>query len=137
MMDNPLRIFPILLCLVLGCSGGPKLGKPVTVQGKVTLNGKPQDKITVGFIALGGIPADHKTKTAETNAEGKYSIDKVYPAEYMVTLQDASSTKVDPALATAVPTNTSPLAKYGGDSPLRAQVAAGKTTFDFDVPPAQ
>lgn len=136
MISNLQRVSPILLFLIVGCSG-QNLGKPANVQGKITLSGKPQDKVTVSFIAIGGLPAEHKTKTGTTNAEGQYTIKQVYPAEYMVTLQDASPPILDPAKAPAEPTNTSPFAKYGGDSPLRALVAEGKTTFDFDVTTAQ
>jgi hypothetical protein len=133
MIGNRLRVSPILFLLMLGCGGGPDLGKPLTVQGKITLDGKPQDKITVAFIALGGLPAEHKSKSSATNAEGKYTFEKVYAAEYMVTLQDSAAPKVDPAMAPAEPKDASPLAKYSGDSPLRAKVSADKTTFDFEL----
>ncbi|MCC7420251.1 MAG: hypothetical protein IT428_08230 [Planctomycetaceae bacterium] len=81
-----------------------------------------------------GLPANVRYVHATTDAEGKYSIAEVYPAEYQVTLMPASAakTEVDPNNAAANPANPE-FAKFGPESPLRANVSATQTKFDFDT----
>jgi hypothetical protein len=118
----------------VGCSSGPNLGDPVKVSGKITRKGKPMANVTVGYITTSeGVPGPYRYAASKTDAEGAYSIDKVYPGEYHVSVvpeppaPDASgkveATPGDPALA-----------KYGINSPLKADVASGSQEFSFDIP---
>lgn len=124
--------FAVLLCLSLGCSGGPDYGRPVAVQGKITQGGQPVSGAIVTFHAMSDLPAELRTRTATTSAEGAYQIQDVYPAEYKVMIHPMADPNVDPGAAPAVP-DAGPLAKYGDESELRANVSAEKTTFDFEL----
>jgi hypothetical protein len=120
--------------LVLAGCGGGSLGTPTDVTGKVTQNGQPLADVQVTFHALEGLPAEHRTRTAQTDSEGLYKLTEVYPAEYQVTIaKPVDYSDVDPAeVAAEMPAND-PLAKYGDESPLRANVSPDKSTFDFQL----
>jgi hypothetical protein len=119
------------LSLLLGGCGGPSYGKAVTVKGKVTLDGKPVENARIIFHAVaGGLPAEVRTQQAEIAADGTYTLQKVYPAEYMVQVQ--STAPPDATMATAEPA-PSPLNKYGAESELRAKVPSDTNTFDYDL----
>jgi len=132
-----------MLCLVgisllAGCgSGGP--GKPVAIEGTVTLDGQPLANTQLQFVASEGLPANLRSHVATTNADGKYSLPKVYPATYAVSIVEAAAAPPDPAGGpVVVVVNNNPkankLAKWsGGNSELRAEVSAEKKTFDFEL----
>lgn len=126
-------------CLVFaGCAA--QVGQPVEVTGEVKLNGEPLAGVTVGFSALGGLPAEYRYASAVTDDAGTYVIPKVYTAEYMVLLNDTAAEAADlatgetPALVQAVPKGGNPaLVKYSQQSSLRAVVNADSTTHNFDL----
>jgi hypothetical protein len=129
-------------CVVFAGCGGAQVGKPVEVTGEVKLNGEPLAGVTVGYSAIGGLPAEYRYASAVTDDAGMYVIKKVYPAEYMVLLNDTAAEAPapppapgdTPALVHAVPKGGNPaLAKYSQQSPLRAAVNADSTTHNFDL----
>lgn len=142
--------FPIkrsIACLVLaiattGCGGSNAPGTPVGATGTVTLDGKPLVAATVGFTAITeGIPAKYRYTSAITEPDGSFVVDQIYPAEYMVTLnQDGASPGLaaatgpaaDQAVVSAVAGN-SKLDQYANNSPLRAKVSGEDAKFQFDV----
>src|SRR5262249_41354175 len=108
----------------------------------VKLDGEPLEGVTVAFSAISkGLPAEFRHASAVTDADGMYVLKKVYPAEYMITLNDTAAEGPPPvgeessaAMAEAVPSGgNSALAKYNVNSPLRAEVDAGSTTHNFDL----
>lgn len=120
-----------LLITLLGCSDAP--GKSLSVSGKITLDGKPLDDATVGFVALTeGIPPKYRYKAATTEADGSYKIEDIYPAEYTVTLTQGPDADEGIAAPNAIAGNTK-LTEFGPNSPLRAAVSADKTLFNYDV----
>lgn len=125
-----------------GC--GASLGKPVLVEGRVTLDGKGLANAIVSFAAIeGDLPGDKRSASAKTDSTGVYQIEKIYPAEYQVSISDAAVTNTaaipgagpgQPGLVLANPGAGTPLAAYQpGSSPLRAQVSEETTNFDFDL----
>lgn len=115
-----------------GC--GSEHGSPVDVSGKITNGAEPVANAQVTFHSLNTeIPAVDRTKTAQTDAQGAYSISGLYPSEYMVRVEKPLPANQDPGMAPAESATDDPLAKFGADSPLRANVAEDKTTFDFDL----
>lgn len=132
------RRFPPLLTLfsvlAIGCSGGPSLPSPSSVSGTIKQKGKPYPNVVVGFTAISaGLPANARYASAKTDASGKYSIEKIYPAEYQVTL-----TEEVPPPAEGAPVQASAgspaLAKFGPTSTLGVKVEPGTpAAFDYDV----
>lgn len=116
-------------CGISGC--GNSYGTPIAVTGKITLAGQPVTKARIIFRSSDTkLPGELGTLVAELKPDGTYSIEKVYPSEYVVMLE---STGGMDATKSAVPP-PSPLASYGATSTLRAKVAADKKVFDFDLP---
>jgi hypothetical protein len=125
----------ILTSACLGCGSKEDLPKPVAVTGKVTSDKKPMSGVTVGFTAISkGLPARYRYVQSTTDAEGNYSMATVYPAEYQVTLNKAGAAapEADPQKVAVNPADPE-LAKFGIDSPLRANVSSTATKFDFDT----
>lgn len=117
-----------------GCGKDPTadLGKAVTVTGAITLDGKPSANVEVIFKRLdAGAPAAHRQFAAVTDAEGKYSLDDVYPATYSVMVNEKKDDNGEGEGAAAI--ETGPYKKYGADSELQAEVTDAKTTFDFEL----
>lgn len=115
-----------------GCGKSVDLGSPVSVSGSVTLDGKPLAKAAVGFNAISkGLPAKYRYVSAFTDDGGNFTMERVYPAEYEVTLaqEDPSA----PAIKDAAVSGNPKLAKYAGNSPLRANVSAESTTFKLEA----
>ncbi len=127
-------VCPAILSLFLAvtCLGCAKPAEPLEVHGTVTLDGKPLANATVGFNAISeGVPVQFRYASAITEATGDFTIQKCYPAEYVVTLtEDAGGA---PAAENAAIPGNPKLAKYGPTSPLRAEVSDEKTTFKFDA----
>lgn len=134
---NAIRRGILLGMLVAGC-GGPDYGTPVTVTGTVSLDGKPLPNMEITFHNVaGGLPATLRTVRGQTDAEGRYTLDEIYPAEYQVGVTPATeptdSPVADESQVLAVP-NAGPLQKYElGNSPLRASVSSEMHHFDFTL----
>jgi len=125
----------LVLALVLSlpaCSSGPKPPPMAKVSGKITRKGKPLPPLTVAFTVMsGGIAPDFRYSTTKTDAEGKYAIEKLAEAEYMVSIiEDVPPVDEGKVMATV---GTPQLAKYGPDSPLRTTVKAPASEFIYDI----
>lgn len=127
-MDLKLGSWFVLALVVsvvsLGCGRGPLIdpSTAVTIHGTVTRGGKPFPLGEISFHSLSN-PERGMVFTSEMDSEGKYNIEGVPPGEYQVRIALVMPEgSADPALA-----------KYHKDSPLRAQVSADKTAFDFDL----
>lgn len=120
--------------LAFGCSGGPSLPSPSSVSGTIKQKGKPYPNVVVGFVATSaGLPANARYASAKTDASGKYTVEKIYPAEYQVTLTEEVP---PPKEGEMVPANAgSPaLAKFGPTSTLAVKVEPGTpAAFDYDI----
>ncbi len=132
------RTFLSVLLLSLfsfsGCGGDPtaELGKPVTVSGAITLDGKPSANVEVIFKRLdAGAAAKNRQYVAKTDTAGKYSLEGVFPAKYSVMVNEKKDDTGDQEAAAAV--ETGPYKKYGVNSELTAEVTDANTTFDFEL----
>jgi hypothetical protein len=107
----------------------------VDVSGKITMGSEPVADAQVTYHSLNNeIPAAERTKTARTDAQGAYSVSGLYPSEYVVRVEKPLPANQDPGMAAAEPVAADdPLAKFGADSPLRANVSEEQTSFDFDL----
>lgn len=134
-------MFVSLVLVSAGCQRGPALPTPVQIAGKITLKGKPVDSASISFTAISaGLPSKYRYVQGKTDANGEYSIPKVYPAEYLVQINKsdpaaATAAPVAPEQAVANPFENSPFAPYGNESPLRALVQPDATRFDFELAP--
>jgi hypothetical protein len=127
---------------VSGCGdSGPAnkdLGDPMEVSGTVTMDGTALPDVEVIFTTgADGVAAEHRRFSAKTDSSGAYKIEEIYANNYGVSIVAAGGGEDDPdaepddeAPAEDVP---SPLSKYGSNSTLTANVAEGKTTFDFPL----
>jgi len=119
---------------LIGCgSGGPKppdLGKPVAVKGKVTMDGAPAANVEVTFTraAEGQAAPESRQFVAKTDANGEFSLPKVYPANYSVMIVDPAEIKQENAAV-----ETGKYKAYGVNSSLTAKVAEGSTDFPFEL----
>jgi hypothetical protein len=124
----------IIFCLfvMIGGCGGPDLGRPATVTGKVTVDGQPLVNATVTFHCTGGLPAEFRTARGTTDSSGAYKIAKVYPGTYTVSAVEAASgaAAADPGMQNASAEDTlRPVA--GGE--LRVDVKSETVTFDVPL----
>lgn len=104
MVTRRARLILTLLCALLalsGCGGGA--GKPVPVEGKVTLDGEPIADVTLVFT-----PTDGKGQRAhgKSGSDGTFRLttrntgDGALPGSYKVTVRkDSSSTLGDSGMA--------------------------------------
>ena len=121
------------VAVLSGCGGGGEdYGTPVTVTGNLKMDGQPLADAQVTFTAMEGLPGELRSRMATTDAQGNYKLDEVYPAEYRVMVQKFA---YDPAQAPADGgvAQKDPLALYGAESSLRAQVSDEKTEFPFEL----
>lgn len=119
-----------------GCGSSVSPGEPVEASGVVTLDGSPLSNVTVGFTAITeGIPAQYRYTSATTETDGTFKVEKIYPAEYMVTLNDSEAFAPEGAADAKVEAvaGNPKLAKYTNDSPLRAKVSDTETSFKFEA----
>jgi hypothetical protein len=99
-----------------GC-GGSDHGVPISVSGKVTLDGQPLTELTVIYHNTGGLPAELRTQRARTDAQGTYSLAEVYPGDYTILFEQTAAAPEDPGMAPATESATdASLAKYSGDN---------------------
>ena len=120
----------LAVAMLAGCSSGPKPPPMAKISGKITHKGKPMPPLTVAFTAMsGGIPADYKYVSTKTDGEGKYAIDALAEAEYMVSLIDDTPPKFEGQAIVGSPL----LVKFGPESPLRTTVKAPAAEFNYDI----
>ena len=120
----------LLGLVVVGCSG-PDLGTPVDVSGKLTVEGKPVEKIHVSFTFSGeGRPAEFRNFRGTSNAQGEYQITGMYPGSYLVSF--AAEEGELPEGEDVPAEQTGPLANVDLEG-RTADVSADSTTFDFDL----
>lgn len=127
----------LLLSLIIfsGCGSDPtaELGKPVTVTGAITLDGKPSANVEVIFKrTTAGAPAENRQFAGTTDSDGKYSLDNVYPATYSVMINEKKESGAGEGEGAAA-LDTGPYKKYGEKSELTAEVSDAKKTFDFEL----
>lgn len=119
--------------VVAGCSSGPNLGDPAKVSGKISRKGKPLANVTVGFITTSeGVPGPYRYASTKTDGDGAYLIEKVYPGEYTVSIVPDSPAPDASGKVEAVPGDPA-LAKYGTNSPLKAEVFGAEVEFSHDI----
>lgn len=124
--------FAILL-MGVGC-GGSDHGVPVSVSGKVTLDGNPLADLTVIYHSTGGLPAELRTQRAKTDAQGAYSLAEVYPGNYTILFEQTAAAPEDPGMALATESATdASLANYSGDNAPSASVSETNTEINFDL----
>jgi len=124
----------ILICLlVVGC-GGADHGTPVSVSGKVTLDGESMPGLTVIYHNTGGLPAKFRTQRATTDAQGTYSLPEVYPGDYTILFEKTAAVPDDPGMAPATESATdASLAKYSGDNAPTASVSENTAEINFEL----
>ena len=117
------RLAAVSVLLTVGC--GPDLG---TVNGHVTLDGKPIKGVEITFEPVG---QSGGTAMGYTNAEGNYALQfpgrqaGAPPGEYMVRL--AGSEVDDVGQRVKIPP------KFNSQSDLKRTVSSGDNKFDFDL----
>ncbi|MDA1162955.1 MAG: hypothetical protein O3B13_07625 [Planctomycetota bacterium] len=117
--------------MAMGCGGSPH-GSPVSVSGKVTLDGKPLTELTVIFHCNSGLPAEFRTQRSKTDDQGVYSLPTIYPGEYTILFEQAGELPDDPGMAPAeLPVTDTSLSKYKGDNAPSASVSGTNTEFNF------
>lgn len=124
-----------LVACVLSCAGcgGPNFGTPTKVTGKVSVSGQPPKDVRLIMQANDGkLPADKRFATATLEADGAFEIEKVFPAEYTVSLESALPPPADPGSAAAVPNAYLPLDQNGSPKSLTAKVSTETHEFTFD-----
>jgi hypothetical protein len=123
----------VLLAVVLvvaGCDGGPApspLGAPVTVKGKVTLNGAPLTKGTVAFFPVE--PGKGDESFGVLGPGGEFTT-TVFPGKYRVAVEPDYVRAGTPPKTSNIP------AKYQkpGGSGLEIDVpTGGRTDANFDI----
>lgn len=142
----------VVVCLlfVFGCAKEeppPDVPELIPVSGTVTLDGKPVEGAVVLFIPTG---STNFSALGATDAEGKYKLqtrtgqqlrDGVPAGEYRVAVSrmvkpDGSPLPPDPSTPPAMVgarEQIAPEFSLPGQSRLKARVAQGSNTFDFDV----
>ena len=118
-----------LLVGSLGCGGGdlPELG---TVQGKVTMDGKPLAGVMVQFHPL----AEGRPGSGVTDAEGNYVL--MYDGGIKGTKVGTNKVEITTVWPDGEPgagqSETIPT-KYNSASTLKEEIKKGRNTFDFTL----
>jgi hypothetical protein len=151
-LRNARLLFAVALCLALAALAGCGKGR-ATVNGKVTLNGKPLTTGTVSFI---GGPSD--TGSGHINADGTYAVPDAPLGDCKVTVQTpramggVQGMPKPPAGMKGMPKEMLPPGaeegskavrvvpapeKYGSPdtTPVTYTVKKGTQTFDIDLKP--
>lgn len=121
----------LLLALIVatGCSAKPKdMPELGVVTGTVTLDGKPLDKVTVVFESESG-----RSSFGSTDATGRYEL--IYAGNAKGAVVGPNKVVINSQLdAPPGPDWKDPVpARYNAKSELKADVVAGKNTFDFPL----
>jgi hypothetical protein len=140
----------IVLSIIAGCSGGPKIPQTVSVSGKITYQDKPLAGAEVGFISSTGgedlLPARGVTNdagefTLTTYFDPQHELKGAIPGEFVVTVSKSETMdeeKMREQFATNPTMEFKKLvpAKYTNakESPLKATVKAeGPNNFEFKL----
>lgn len=129
LLATALLLAPITLA---GCGkGGPDLGKPVEISGKVTMDGKPSAGVQVLLTrTTPGGGAKDRDFMAKTDENGDYKLPGVYPANYLVRVTEIK--QEDPQQILAF--DSGPYVKYGSEaSGLTAEVQESQRDFSFNL----
>lgn len=118
----------VLALLVSSGCGGSSYGKPVSVSGVVTVDDKPFANALVTYNCTEGREAEFKSFTATTGADGKYTMEAVFPGPYDVFVSEVVS-DVDPGMASA--TAGQELKPAAGE--LKTEVGTSAHTFDVKL----
>ena len=136
-MDVSGRLFLILISILFSVGCNSRLGKSYEVSGKITKGEKPVAGATVVFQCVSEMPAKYRTVRGKTDASGQYKLRKVYAGSYEVEILEAGmfstpgGSDQDFGEEPALPGNAVNV------EPRKAEVAEGKTNFDFDLKHAQ
>lgn len=124
----------VILITATGCGGGADYGDPVSVSGKVTLDGDPLKSLTVVYHTTDSLPAEFRTLRTKTDDQGQYSLSEVYPGNYTIGFENVAEVPEDPGMAPATQSATdTSLANYTGDNAPTANVSDSNTEFNFDL----
>jgi len=144
---------PIVLTMLVGCSGGPKVPKTVHVSGKITYNDKPLAGAEVGFVskfdnkdvlAARGVTNDRGEFTLSTYIDPQHEVAGATPGDFVVTvtkIEKMDQQKVMEQFSSSNPAMEGMLKKLvpekyteAKDSPLEASVTVGGTNkFEFKL----
>lgn len=125
-------VFCCLFMLASGC-GGPGLGSPATVTGKVTVDGAPLSGATVTFHCIGERAAEFRTFKATTDGDGQYTIDEIYPGSYdVMAFEAAPGAGADEAAGMASAAGGDEL-KHADGGELTAEVTSDGIEFDIEL----
>lgn len=143
----------VLLFSIVGCGGGPKIPRTVSVSGKIMYKDAPVAEAEVGFVsrldnkdvlAARGVTDSSGEFTLSTYIDPQHEVSGATPGDFAVTVTKIEKmdqqammeqfSKGNPAMVGMF----KPLvpAKYGDakGSPLKATVAAGeKNRFEFKL----
>jgi|OM-RGC.v1.026183756 hypothetical protein len=116
-----------------GCGGRSDRPAIATVEGTVTLDGRPLANANVWFDPLGG----GRTSTAVTDSSGRFEL--LYTlgekgaiiGEHDVRISTFVQGGDEPGSAATVPERVP--SKYAAPSAIRKQVSAGKNTIDVEL----
>jgi len=133
---NAWNVAALTLLAVVGCGGSADYGEPVSISGKVTLDGQPLKALTVVYHSNGGLPSDLRTQRAKTDDQGVYSLSAVYPGDYTILFEHVSEAEEpeDPGMApAAVSATDAALASYAGDNAPTKNVTETTTEINFEL----
>lgn len=126
---RPCQLFLILTTSLVGCSGddGGNIKPPplAPVQGTITLDGNPLPDAQVEFV-----PAHARASIGKTDANGVYQLN--YDAKLKGAAVGEHTVRVVTKLEAGMGEELVPL-KYNTQSTLKADVAEGENTIDFDL----
>jgi hypothetical protein len=118
--------------VVAELSGGVWDTRPVSLSGKVTMDGRPLEK---GIIRISSKDQDHPTGDAASIRDGKYAIDAsqaLVPGTYAVRISglvDANGMPLtNPSVEESIP------ARYNRETKIEIELKEpGRYRFDFDL----
>jgi hypothetical protein len=144
----PGRVFAPLLAFAIGCGGGGAYNN--SVEGVVTLDGKPLGNVVVSFVPQSQGGVQPPVSIGRTDEQGRFRLQckrngsAEEPGAFLGThsvlvtepAADRKNRSEDPdAKAAAAPTNKRVPSQYGvpGSTPLTVEVTAEKHEYSFDL----
>jgi hypothetical protein len=120
-------VIALVLLVSSGC-GGPGYGTPVSVSGVVTVDDQPLANALVTYICTEAREPEYKSFTATAGADGKYTLEQVYPGAYEIQVAEAAA-EVEPGMESATAGQT----LQSVDGELKTQVGTAAHTFDIKL----